>query len=162
MVHVVKGLAVLLFLALAVVTYRRSLVWQSENALWTDAVSSSPEMPRPHLNLGLEYEKAGDLQRALAEFDTAERLSYASYRNGKHQRMSRVAARSNIALIWLVQGRYRESEELLNAALTDWPGYPQALVNRGTAKLAQGRCQEAAIDYLMAGVLELPRCRIAD
>lgn len=143
---------------LALTTFERSAVWQSEKALWAEAVRLSPKKPRPHLNLGLEFEKRGDYVLAMREFELARAWSLTLNRMPKHQRMSQAAAESNISLLLLVQGRFRDARDMASHAIEVYPEIRSAYLNRGTANLALGYCGLAVLDYARVGVPEMPRC----
>ncbi len=149
----------LLMSTLAFATYSRSLVWQSEKTLWADAARKSPGLPRPHINLGLELEREGRFDASMSEFIKALKTSRTVEWPPYMKQSSKSTAMSNIALILLVQGHYPESAELSSATLKEFPTLRPALVNRGTAYLAMGRCFDAQKDYLAAAVARLPVCR---
>jgi tetratricopeptide (TPR) repeat protein len=60
--------------------HRRNEVWSSDLALWTDSVAKSPNKSRPHFQLGFAYFSHGRCAEALAEYQTAARLSPPEYR----------------------------------------------------------------------------------
>ncbi len=66
---VIVGSAVLL--ALAVLTLVRNTQYQSEVALWEDAVRKAPHNARARVNLGYAYELSGDLDKAEHEYRSA-------------------------------------------------------------------------------------------
>ncbi len=145
--------------ALATATYSRGLVWQSEKTLWAEAARKSPGLPRPHINLGLEYQREGQYAASLNEFLYARATSKTVQWPNDQKRFSRSTAEANIALIWMIQGRFEDSAALSTATLRDFPTLRPALINRGTAYLAMGRCFDAQRDYLAAAVPRLPVCR---
>ena len=52
---------------LAVVAWQRNAVWESELALWSDAVAKAPGKARPRLGLGTALARRGDLPGAIAQ-----------------------------------------------------------------------------------------------
>ena len=68
----------LLILPLTVLTIQRNVVWRSTIALWEDAVRKSPQKSRPHHNLGVEFHRAKQTDKAIASLKTA----LALYRQG--------------------------------------------------------------------------------
>jgi Flp pilus assembly protein TadD len=52
----------------------RNRVWTGGASLWTDAVTKSPSKARPHNNLGISFDAAGEMDEAASEFRTAIRL----------------------------------------------------------------------------------------
>lgn len=151
-------LGLLLCCVLALFSSRRVDVWQSEEALWQEAVRQSPEMPRTHMNLGSVYEQRHRYQDAMDQYQETMRWSWTANRMQKHQRMSRAMAESNIALLLLTRSDFKGAIEMATAALNTYP-IRGALLNRGTAYLALHRCDDMIIDYLQAGIWDLPRCQ---
>ncbi len=64
------------------------------------------------------------------------------------------ASRYNLARVYLLQGRWREALDLLDAALSDNPGFALAHSNRGVALLALGRAREARAAFRAATALD--------
>ena len=54
--------------------------------------------------------------------------------------------RTNLAALYLNQGRLDEADRLLAQALADWPDYSEALSNRGYLALLRGQPEQAAPD----------------
>ncbi len=49
---------------LALFTWQRNTVWQSEISIWTDIVQKSPALPRAYVNLAKAYGEKGEHERA--------------------------------------------------------------------------------------------------
>ena len=64
-------------------TINRNNVWHDNFNLWSDTVKKSPDSATPHNNLGLAYAHQGQLDKAIAEFQTASRVNpdYADAHN---------------------------------------------------------------------------------
>jgi tetratricopeptide (TPR) repeat protein len=58
----------------ASVAWQRQPVWQSEMTLWTDTVKKSPNAYKAHLNLGVVYQKQGQLDLARQAYMAAYRI----------------------------------------------------------------------------------------
>ena len=56
------------------VTWQRNTQYQSEIALWQDAVVKNANNPRAHVNLGYAYELQGQFDRAESQYRAALRL----------------------------------------------------------------------------------------
>ena len=65
----------LLILPLMIFTFQRNRVWGSTITLWEDAVRKSPQKPRPHNNLGVEFHKAKETEKAIASLTTSLKLA---------------------------------------------------------------------------------------
>lgn len=60
-------------------TYQRSQVWTSDMALWTDAVSKSPQKARPQFQLGYAYFVRGQCKAAVQHYEIAGRIETPKY-----------------------------------------------------------------------------------
>jgi type IV pilus biogenesis/stability protein PilW len=67
-------LALLLLLPLTVWTIQRNVTWRSTIALWEDAVRKSPKKPRPYHNLGVEFHRVKETEKAIASLTTSLKL----------------------------------------------------------------------------------------
>jgi len=130
-------------------TADRNDVWQSERLLWEDIIAKSPNKPRGHLNLGLIYHRGGEFDRAASEFlktyelgDDVPRFFYKS------------SALSNIAVLFIQQGRFDEAERLLARLMRERPS-PNVASNLAVVMMRQGRLREAE-DLLTAQLAEFP------
>jgi len=59
---------------LAVLTFQRSALWGSEVALWSDAVSGSPNKVRPQFQLAFAHYTVGQCAQAVSGFERAAQL----------------------------------------------------------------------------------------
>jgi tetratricopeptide (TPR) repeat protein len=74
---------VLLMIGEAHATFIRNLAWRNEESLWLDCLNKYPNSFRAHHNLGLYYDRTGDRQRAVAEYELALRSGNRSLNNEK-------------------------------------------------------------------------------
>lgn len=58
-------------LGLALLTLQRNVQYQSELALWQDAVTKNADNPRAHVNLAYAYEMRGEFDQATSEYHAA-------------------------------------------------------------------------------------------
>lgn len=84
---------------LAVMSFGRLDVWRNELVFWEDTVRKSPNLFKPHLNLGVTYEKAGRLDEAEREY----RASLAIH--------STEQARYNLGMV-LMKKQYRQKSSV--------------------------------------------------
>ncbi len=127
--------AVVLAAAVAVLslaTFERNKVWARSETLWRDAERKSPQLARPHLNLGVAYQAAGRYDEALAEY--AHALSV-------NPRLA--LAYSNMSSIHLHRGDLEGAEALLIKAIELSPGRIGPYVNLAGIKLQRGAPGEA-------------------
>lgn len=76
--RVAISLGAIVVVVLAVATFERNKVWADPIALWEDTAAKSPGKARPHNNLGVSYESAGQTDKAEIEFKRAVDL-YPEY-----------------------------------------------------------------------------------
>ncbi|UCD94698.1 MAG: tetratricopeptide repeat protein [Candidatus Zixiibacteriota bacterium] len=126
-----------------------------------------------HFNLGLTYERRGDLSAAEKEYrkalennpnsaTTINNLGYILYRQGRYEEAlsqfrkainidpDYAEAYNNIGLILESQSDYTNAETLYRQALSKNPGLFQALINLGDIYLDQDRFPESEKAYLDA------------
>lgn len=152
------GTAILL--ACAVLTYQRSHVWQSPESIWAEAVKESPLLPRTHLNLSGVYQEQKRYDDAIAEDQKAWDLSGDVRRMRRHQEMTEQSAESDMALLYLMKGDFRMSARMNGAILSSHPNDKTALINMAAAEMALGMCPQAFVDYMKAGIADLPHCSL--
>jgi len=68
---VARVCACLVVAGLALFTWQRNLLFQSEMALWQDAVTKNSSNPRAHVNLAYTLEMNGEFERAGSEYRLA-------------------------------------------------------------------------------------------
>jgi tetratricopeptide (TPR) repeat protein len=78
-----------------------------------------------------------------AEYSSQERLYAADVAT----RPSNARARSNLASVFIEQGRAKEAEPLLLEAIRLNPNYPEAQANLGVAYVVEGRAQDALAPF---------------
>ena len=139
---VLAGL-MLLLAVLAAATYLRNATWENETTLWTDAAAKSPDKPRPHNNLGLQFIKAGKLNEAIEQFNIAIVLdeNYAE-------------ARNNIGMLLIKKGELDEAEEIIREAIAIKPDYSHAYNNLGAIFSRRDEDEKAEESFIRATELD--------
>jgi len=66
--YIESALLILLVFIYGFMTYQRNLVWKDDVTLWTDNVKKAPANARAYEYLGLAYQNAGDIDRAIEEY----------------------------------------------------------------------------------------------
>jgi len=120
-------------------TYQRNIVWSDDVILWEDCVKKSPQIARPHYNLGLALFNQGRTAEAVEHYLEALRI-----------KPDLEAAHNNLGNALLKQGRTAEAIEHYLKALRIKPDFERAHNNLGNALLKQGRTAEAIEHYLEA------------
>lgn len=57
-------------------THDRAMDWRSDEALWSAAVVSAPDLPRPALSLGMAYARLGHWEQSAAWTGRAADLAH--------------------------------------------------------------------------------------
>lgn len=142
---VAGGVACVLLLALALLTFRRNAAWETRLGLWSDEVARAPENWRAHLNLGFALAERGRTDEAVREYRAAYALgggatpATASYILNNIGAVLANAGRTAEAVVPLRQSlelRPAETDVLYNLALLErmlgHEGEAEALATRAT------------------------------
>ena len=143
----------LLFVAL----FLRNAVWETQVALWRDAVAKAPHHQRPHQNLAHAEWGRGDYQGAVRE------LRLALDAGGRLSAPDEAFLQGNLGAALVAAGRFDEAEATLSRALLLQPASAVALGNLAFAQLRLHRLDEAedsakralALDPRQGGALEV-------
>lgn len=121
-----------LLLCLACLTAGRSVRWQSESALWREALRQAPRKLRVHANLSVRYRQQGRPERAGRVVRRAIRIRPMS------------AQYRDLALIALDRGETDAGLAALEPVFRAQPGRPDCLPVLGRLQLLAGRFDAAA------------------
>jgi tetratricopeptide (TPR) repeat protein len=157
----------------AVGTITRNNVWKDSFTLWSETAEESPDSAVAHSELGITYVAQGQLDRAIAEFQTALRLKpdYVEAHNnlakayGSQGRLDGAIAESQIVLrlkprdavahnnlgaAYGSQGQLDRAIAEFQIALRLKPDYAEAHHNLGAACLSQGQLDRAIAEFQTA------------
>lgn len=129
---------------LAGLSVARNHDYRSALVLWTDTVEKRPHSERAHTNLGLELQRAGRIDEAVA-----------SYRRALVLKPAHVSAHYQLGLLWLEQGRVDDALVSLQTAVRLAPGHADAQLALGNALVRAGRADEA-IEAFRASLRVVP------
>jgi len=137
---------IFIFVLLALVaighsTFIRNFAWKTEETLWLDAVEKSPDLLRPHINLGNFYADVGLNQMALDQYRKALYLPDRS--NGKHH-----LTHYGIGLLYKSLKDYNRAEEHFLKAVDLEPRFPPAYTQLGILKMEKGE-DDKALEYFL-------------
>ena len=142
----VRGCGVAVLVLFAFFTWQRNTVWQSEQVLWTDVLRKSPRLSWVYVNLGKVHAQQRDFAAAEQYFRQAATLEPDSglawlnlgvlyeqqnrlpeARQMLEQALTKKVGDqgllfSNLALVELKLGRFREAEAYASQAISKSPG----------------------------------------
>ncbi len=119
-------------IALVVADRGRSEVWHDDRRLWEEVLRDAPENVTAHVNLGIAYVEAGDLDRAEAVLEDGVRLAPAYAR-----------LHYNLALVFLRRNQYEAARAAFLKTISLNPVYAEAYRALAIVDLAQGNLGEA-------------------
>jgi len=127
-----------LALILAIWTYQRNVIWQSEESFWTEGVQKAPRKARPYQNLAYSLQVGGQYVRAIDNYRKS--LSIAPH----------PTAYANMGLCYESIGYYSDAVEAYARALKMKPDSPNvhadlavALINIGEFEAARSHFEQA-------------------
>jgi len=136
-----------IFVVLALVTighstFIRNFAWKTEETLWLDAVEKSPNLLRPHINLGKFYADAGLSQMAL------EQYKKALYLPDEPNQGDHCLAHYNIGLIYKSFKDHDRARRHFLKAVELEPRLPPAYTCLGILKMEKGE-DDKALEYFL-------------
>ena len=133
---------VLILLTLAsflIGTRERNKVWKDEVSLWADAKQKAPLLIRPYNNLGEAYDKLGNYDLAITEFEAALRLNPNYF-----------FALSNLGNVYGKKKEYAQAILYTKQALQQKPDYAPGHYNLAKALHMTGNPEKAMLSYRSA------------
>ena len=129
---------VLIFIVLfySLLTYHRNFVWKNEMTLWNDNVRRAPNKSRLYLGLGHEFEKMGNIEKAMVEYDKA--LALNPYYPEVYY---------NKANLYMLQKKYDLALAQYDKAIAINPDYGQAYHDRAIASIKMGKIENVISDF---------------
>lgn len=127
-----KPLAAAVLIALGVLTWQQSRIYQDEETIWRDTLAKNPAAWMAHNNLGHLLAKKGELTGALREFQESLRI-----------KPDFVSARLNLGMALSQQGKFDEAMREFDEALKIDPEDAKAHYTFGTFLAARGNAEEA-------------------
>ena len=107
---IIKNIAII-FIVLLLSSYvfsttNRNNDWRDNMTLWSKTVSTNPNNSRAHDNLGFTYERMGETEKALQEFELAVKLQEDNFR-----------ALANLGVAYAKVGLYNKSVSTLKKSI---------------------------------------------
>ena len=120
-------------------TRERNKVWKDEVSLWADAKQKAPLLIRPYNNLGEAYDKLGNYDLAIIEFEAALRLNPNYF-----------FALSNLGNVYGKKKEYAQAISYIKQALQQKPDYAPGHYNLAKALHMTGNPEKAMLSYRSA------------
>jgi Tfp pilus assembly protein PilF len=138
------GAATFVLVSLTYLTVQQVRIWENGYTLWSHVIEHEPRnVPLAYTNLGSVYQKRGQLQDAMANFDRAIALDPNDY-----------MAYINRGVIFDKVGAFGTALESFNTAVALNPSEFTAYYNRGITYDKMGRTAEAIRDFERAVILK--------
>jgi protein O-mannosyl-transferase len=137
--------AVLIIVALAWTAFIQTSYWRNSETLWTHAFAVTSDNDVAHNNLGYLCVDRGELDKAIAHFETAARIR--SSKRDAHYDVGSAFVQMNLADALARKGQADEAMAHYEEAIRLQPNYADAYYNRANVLLAKGRIDEAIADW---------------
>jgi tetratricopeptide (TPR) repeat protein len=128
-----------ILLVLGLLSWQRARVYQSEVALWADALAWNPNSWAVDDNLGSALLKERRVDEAIIQYQKALEINPGS-----------AEIHDDLGIVLFQKGRVDEAMVLFEKALEIDPDYAQAHNNLGFTLFQKGRVDEAVAHYQMA------------
>ena len=128
-----------MLLVLGMASWQRTLVYESDEALWTDTLVKNPDCWSGHNNLGNDLIRKGQLDEALVHLQKALEI-YPNF----------LEAHNSLGEALLRKGQVDEAVAQYREALEINPRYVDAHYNLGNALLQKGQLDEAVAEFQRA------------
>ncbi|MGD0745899.1 MAG: tetratricopeptide repeat protein [Verrucomicrobiota bacterium] len=142
---VLQYVAIVLLLALSVLSFKRAQVFATEESLMRDTLAKYPAAWPAHNDLGIILANREEYPAAIDHFTAS--LRYNPDNSSAH---------SNYGHLLALQGKFEEAEAHFRAALKIKPDSPETHQNFAEALARQGRNREAIL-HLQAAINYEPR-----
>lgn len=175
-VFVFLGIVTILF---SILTFNRAKIWKDSFSFWGNVIENHPDYWRAHNCIGEEYEKLGELDKALAsynnailndkwappvpymhlgalyidkfkEYDKAIEIYKKVLTFPNKQDQSQIDARHNLALAYYRKNDFQNAISILNESILLFPNHPKGYFLRGLAHNGMNETQKAIADYSQA------------
>jgi regulator of sirC expression with transglutaminase-like and TPR domain len=128
---------VVAIISLSYLTFRQTGIWRDSIVLWSYVIEREPErVLLAYLNRGIAFEKTGQIDRAIEDYDRAiaiDPLYYEAY--------------NNRGVLYGQEGKFDLAIEYFNKSIGINPDNEEAYVDRGIAYALSGRHDRALEDF---------------
>lgn len=135
----VTAILAIIIIVFSAATYMRNNVWRSARELWEDTALKSPETIRPFYNLGNEYLKQQQYDKAIEMYQRALQIKPKEFVVSD----AYLGSYNNLGIAYCSIGQYETAIELFNQFIKQNPGYIEAYNNLGGVYINSGKYLEA-------------------
>lgn len=137
MQYIITIFIVLFLVGLGHLTFIRNVIWKNEKTLWIDAVEKSPDLARPHHNLGKYYHDYGRKDEAFSEYMKAMSCKWTN-RNSES-----FTTFFNLGELLADNKEYEKAENFYRKALSIKPESPAVYNNLATLYEKKGDIEQS-------------------
>ncbi len=171
--RILTGVGSVAVIALAILSFRQSFVWQNTQTLFQNVIKLYPESSHvAHNNIGNVYRLQGDYEAAIDEYKQAIAIrplpktisnlgatyrklgnladANAAYSQALQIRETSKEAHFGLGLVRMAEKRYPEAEKAFKRAIELDPKYEEAYTNLGALYVTLQRLPEAIDEYKKA------------
>ena len=145
---VVGVIAAMLAVSLSVRAFGQASYWKNSETLWNHALAVTGENDVAHNNLGFLFLRRGELDKAIAEFQTA--LDVRLRNSQTHYNLGAALIQSNLGNALARKQLWDQAIDHLQEAVRLRPDYADAYFNLGSVLFQQGRLDEAIAQWRKA------------
>lgn len=141
-------IAAMLVVSLCVRAFGQASYWKNSETLWNHALAVTGENDVAHNNLGFLFLRRGELDKAIAEFQTA--LDIRLSNSQTHYNLGAALIQSNLGNALARKQLWDQAIDHLQEAVRLRPDYADAYFNLGSVLFQQGRLDEAVAQWQKA------------
>jgi len=134
---ILSGFIILVLIGFGHSTFMRNFAWKNEKSLWIDSAEKSPDLCRPHHNLGRYYQDHGYYQKAIQEYQKALESPFINRRD------SVFVTYYNLGKIYVHKKDYKTAESFYDKALALNSDFPPLFNDMATLFDREGNPQLA-------------------
>ena len=135
--YLTVAVSVAVIISLSYLTFKQVGVWRNSIVFWSYVIEKEPErVLLAYLNRGLAYEKTGQINKAIEDYDKAiaiDPLYFEAY--------------NNRGVLYGQEGKFDKAIEYFNKSISINPDDEEAYVDRGIAYALSGRYDRAMEDF---------------
>ena len=131
-----QTLGLIVLAVFGTLTWQQSQIYKTAQTLWQDTLKKNPDSWLAHNNMGVLFERRGNIDEAFYHYTQRLRLQ-----------PGHAKAHYNLGVVLTRQEKYEEAVQHFSQALQIRPDYAEAHNNLGIALARQGKLEEAIHHY---------------